>query len=153
MSPGHDMIAEALKEFGYEAEPEPAERTANGDGRNIDSPYAELNQAALTRLPLWVQELPIHRLRRKQGRYAAYEGVAQWRESTTPGRTLEQRDPNLSIVSSGIKDFGDDRGYTPLDLVMAAKGCDLKEAVDWLDERLGWSTGGPELDIEAIKAK
>jgi hypothetical protein len=35
---------------------------------------------------------------------------------------------------------------------MAAKGCGLTEAVSWLDEKLGWSSGGPEIDVEACKA-
>jgi hypothetical protein len=77
--------------------------------------------------------------------------VAQWREGTT-GKKLEERDLNLKISSRGIKDFGDDRGYSPIDLAMAAKGCDLKGAVAWLDEKLNWSTGAPELDIEAMRA-
>jgi hypothetical protein len=79
--------------------------------------------------------------------------VAQWRPSTTHGTDLDKRDRNLKICSSGIRDFGDNRGYTPIDLVMAAKACGLHEAVNWLDEKLGWSSGGPEIDLEAIRAK
>jgi hypothetical protein len=157
---GHELIDQVLREHYGDAYASPKERPrhsgpngANRAERETNSPHAELNQEAMRRLPDWVPHLGVYGLQRKRGRFPAYVGVAQWRESSTPGRTLEQRAPNLSIVASGIKDFGDGRTYTPLDLAMAAKGIELKEAFDWLDEKLGWSTGGPEIDVEAIRAK
>ena len=36
---------------------------------------------------------------------------------------------------------------------MAAKGCDLATAFDWLSEKTGFSIDGPEIDLGAIKAK
>ena len=33
-------------------------------------------------------------------------------------------------------DFGDSRGYSPLDLVMAARSCSLSEAFEWLEQRV-----------------
>jgi hypothetical protein len=66
-----------------------------------------------------VPQLNIYKLRRR-GQTPSYEGVAQWRQSTT-GRPLEERALNLKISGVGIKDFGDGRGYSPLDLVVAAR--------------------------------
>src|SRR5262249_21178739 len=150
MSRGHDMIERLFREhYGDDYKPEP-QRVTNGEGRH--TPFAELNQFALKNLDAWVADLGIHKCRSQRGRHRSYVGVAQWRESTS-GKKLEDRDANLKICTSGIKDFGDDRGYSPIDLVMAAKGAGFAEAVSWLDERLGWSSGGPEIDVEACKAK
>jgi hypothetical protein len=79
-----------------------------------------------------VPELHLYRWRRKPG---GYEAVAYWRSSST-GRALELRRRNLSIVRRGIEDFGDGRKYTPIDLVMAARGCDADTALGWLLEHL-----------------
>ena len=92
--------------------------------------------------------MDLFKCRRRVGRYANYEAVATWRESTE-GRPKEQRDPNLRISSLGIKDFGDGRGYTALDLVMAARGCSLGEAFEWLEERVLAKKPYIEIDIEA----
>jgi hypothetical protein len=104
----------------------------NGFGDNL---CAELNAIALKNLDKWVMDLGIHKLRKKGGRYPLYRGVAQWRQSTT-GKALEERDANLSICGSGIKDFGDDSTYSALDLVMASRSCSLAEAFCWLEEKL-----------------
>src|SRR5262249_7665658 len=107
---------------------------------------------ALQNLMLWVPHLGLSNCARQRGRFPSYIAVAHWRPSST-GRPLEQRGQNLKICGSGIKDFGDGRTYSPIDLVMAAKGGELKEAFDWLDEKTGWSAGGPEIDVEAMRAK
>src|SRR6516165_643956 len=146
------MIKSILKECGYELDEE-RPCAVNGNGRDSDSPFRDLNELALKNLGAWVPDLGIYKCVRQRGRFMSYVGVAQWRPSTTHGTDLDKRDRNLKICSSGIRDFGDNHGYTPIDLVMAAKSCDLHEAVNWLDEKLGWSSGGPEIDIEAIKAK
>src|SRR5262249_26384713 len=155
MSRGEELIREALKGCGYVPVEERPRGAFNGTGRehDSDSPHRGLNDHALKNLDQWVPHLGIYKCRHQSGRYSSYTGVAQWRRSATHGDDLEKRDRNLKICSSGIRDFGDNRGYTPLDLVMAAKGIELKEAFDWLDEKLGWSTGGPEIDIDAIRAK
>jgi hypothetical protein len=89
-----------------------------------------------------VPALDLFRCRRtSQG----FEAVAKWRPSTE-GRKNEDRRRNLKIASNGIKDFGVDQGYTAIDLVMAALGCDLETAFVFLDGRLGWSGGEPLLD-------
>ena len=77
----------------------------------------------------------LYRCRRTQ---KGYEAVPTWRPSTT-GRELGKRHRNLKIVMDGIRDFGADQGYTPLDLVMAACDCDLDTAFRFLSERLGWT--------------
>src|SRR6516165_3619082 len=152
MSRGEEIIESILKKHGYVLDEE-RPRAVNGNGRDSDSPFRDLNELALKNLEAWVPDLGIYNCVRQRGRFTSYVGVAQWRRSTAHGDDLEKRDRNLKICSSGIKDFGDDRRYTPLNLVMAAKGIELKEAVNWLDEKLGWSSGGPEFDVEAAKAK
>ena len=152
MSRGEEIIESILKKHGYVLDEE-RPRAVNGNGRDSDSPFRDLNELALKNLEAWVPDLGIYKCVRQRGRFTSYVGVAQWRPSATHGTDLDKRDRNLKICSSGIRDFGDNRGYTPIDLVMAAKACGLHEAVNWLDEKLGWSSGGPEIDIEAIKAK
>jgi hypothetical protein len=52
----------------------------------------------------------------------------------------------LSIVRKGIVDYGDGpKGYTALDLVMAALECGLADAYRFLDKRLGCSEGAPDI--------
>ena len=86
----------------------------------------------------------LYRCRRTQ---KGYEAVPTWRPSTT-GRELEKRHLNLKIVPEGIRDFGADQGYTPLNLVMAACDCDLDTAFRFLSERLGWAS---DLDLSALR--
>src|SRR5262249_21387035 len=116
----------------------------NGFG---DNPCAELNAAALRNLPAWVPQLGLYNCKRRSGRYPAYDAVASWRPSST-GRPLEQRNRNLGIVGSGIKDFGTGRGYSPLDLVMAVRGTGLAEAFCWLEEKLLPGKTDVEVDWE-----
>jgi hypothetical protein len=111
-----------------------AARLRSSDQGEPEGPHAELNQLAIRDLAKWVPQLNIYGLRRRVGRFANYEGVAQWRKSMT-GRPLEERERNLKISGQGIRDFGDGRGYSPLDLVMAARAADLYEAFCWLDEK------------------
>jgi hypothetical protein len=66
---------------------------------------------------------------------AAYKAVATWRPSSS-GRPESKRATNLTIRYDGIKDCGDNKGYTPLDLIMAACGADLEVAFRWLQERV-----------------
>jgi len=124
-------------------EPPPHEggNGGNGDG---DSPHRLLNNEALANLDAWVPALMLYRCRRTQ---KGYEAVPTWRPSTT-GRELGKRHRNLKIVMSGIRDFGADQGYTPLDLVMTACDCDLDTAFRFLSERLGWVS---DLDLSALR--
>jgi len=113
-----------------------------------DGPHAELNRVALKNLAAWVPQLSLYKCRRRVGRFASYEAVATWRPSMT-GRPLEVRKLNLKISPLGIKDFGDSRGYSPLDLVMVARACSLSDAMTWLEERVRPYIG-PEVDFEAL---
>lgn len=155
-----DQIGEVLKAFGYDPEAErPAfvrgETPARSDGAaRASNIYRQANDDALANLDCWIPALNLYRWRRKLG---GYEAVAHWRSSGT-GRALELRKRNLSIVRKGIEDFGDGRKYTPIDLVMAARGCDADIALGWLLERLPDDTpkivliNGPKT-LERIRAR
>ena len=65
------------------------------------------------------------------------------------GRRRRRRS-GISISRScrkGIRDFGADKGYTPLDLVMVACECDLDTAFRFLSERLNWA---PDIDLSGL---
>jgi hypothetical protein len=159
-----ERIAAVLLPFGYKPEGGPRAR-GNGDGGNghddgdnghgggggghggdVDpTPHRQLNDAAMANLDAWVPALGLYRCRRTA---KGYEAVPDWRPSTT-GRIGEQRHLNLKIVPEGIRDFGGDRGYTPLDLVMAVCGCDLDTAFRFLNERLGWAPATSPIEAQA----
>ena len=141
-----EQITAALLPLGYRPEPPPHEHNNggnSGDGES-DNPHRQLNDEALANLDAWVPALMLYRCRRTQ---KGYEAVPTWRPSTT-GRELEKRHRNLKIVPEGIRDFGADQGYTPLDLVMAACDCDLDTAFRFLSERLGWTSN---LDLSGLQ--
>jgi hypothetical protein len=133
-----ERITAALTPLGYHSEPAP--HAVNGDA---DSPYRQLNDQALANLAAWVPALNLYRCRPARG---GYEAVPLWRPSTT-GRPTEKRHLNLKIVPAGIRDFGADEGYTPIDLVMAACSCDCDTAFRFLVERLGF---GVEVDVSGL---
>jgi hypothetical protein len=144
-----ERIDTVLASFGY-VPPEPRERTSC-DECDADDPHRRLNEAALDNLSAWVPALKLYRCRRNgQG----YEAVPIWRQPSSgqPRQLSTNREHGrtLKISHKGIKDFGDDQGYTAIDLVMAAHECDLEAAFAFLDERLGWSGGEPLLDISAF---
>ena len=132
-----DQISAALMPFGYRPD---APARAAGDE---DSPHRQLNDMALANLAAWVPQLGLYRCRPARG---GYEAVPMWRPSTT-GRAPEKRHLNLKIVLTGIRDFGADQGYTPLDLVMAALCCDLDAAWQYLSERLGFADDVPMITV------
>lgn len=67
----------------------------------------------------------------RQRGVGAWEAVPFWRTSNS-GRAVQERNPNLKIVPTGIVDFGADRSYTPIDVVMAARDCSYPAATEWL---------------------
>jgi AAA domain/Bifunctional DNA primase/polymerase, N-terminal len=140
-----ELVAKALAPFGYEPDEEKPE--PDDDGEAFDTPCGQLNAAALKRLPEWVPGLGLYNCRRQRGSFPSYVAVASWRPSST-GRSLEARGRNLKITSKGIKDHGDGRTYSAIDLVMAARECDLADAVAWLNEKLGLSIS--DVEIETI---
>jgi hypothetical protein len=146
---------ERIERLGYTSKKsKPTEETIDPETGEIKDVAADdwraLNNAALKNLAAWVPNLNLYKCRRRVGRYPNYEAVANWRESTT-GKTLEERTPNLKISSTGIKDFGNDQGYTAIDLVMAARGIGAGEAFTWLEERLRPKQPDIEIDLEKIK--
>jgi hypothetical protein len=127
-------VSAVLAPFGYQAA---ESHTVRGNGGDDDSPHRQLNEAALANLDAWVPALGLYRCHRTR---LGFEAVPMWRPSTT-GRSPEKRHLNLKIVPAGIRDFGADQGYTPLDLVMAALCCELQGAWQFLSERLGFADG------------
>jgi hypothetical protein len=140
-----ERIDAVLASFGY-VPPEPRERTSCDECDAADDPHRRLNEAALDNLAAWVPALDLYRCRPyRQG----FEAVATWRPSTM-GRKNSERDRNLKIAPNGIRDFGVDQGYTAIDLVMAARECDLDAAFIFLSEHLEWASGEPLLDISTL---
>lgn len=131
------QICAALAPLGWREEPAyKALPTGGNFGDGEKTEHRKLNESALANLDAWVPSLGLYRCKRyPQG----YEAVATWRASTT-GRPIDQRKLNLKVSRQGITDFGDGpRGYTPLNLWMAASDCDLDTAFRGLSDRLGWN--------------
>jgi hypothetical protein len=124
------VIGEALRPFGWQARPERPARTS--ESRSDAGWWGRVNDLALAAPEKWVPQLELFNLRRTRD---GFQAVATWRASST-GRPVEQRKRNLGISCRGIRDFGDGRGYSPIDLVMAASDCDFGDALEWLAERV-----------------
>lgn len=132
-----EAIEEALEQCGWSREG----RQRNAVARIVphsgeidpDSLWSEVKTAAMGNLSAWVPALDLYGCRPARG---GYEAVATWRPSCS-GRPIVERKLNLSIQTSGIKDFGTNDTYSAIDLVMAARDCGQPEATDWLRERLG----------------
>ena len=125
-----ERVEAVLARYGYQPEPPKSEQRAFDEA----SPFQQINKLALENLPEWVPALNLHNCRRGRG-YQNYEAVATWRPSQNP---LDERRSNLKIsATKGIYDFGVGKGYSPIDLVMAARNCSLNEAFDWLTAQLG----------------
>lgn len=104
--------------------------TAGDPDANV---WRQLNDAALQNLDAWVPKLGLHKLSRSP---SGYKAIPHWRPSST-GRHMRDRSPNLGISRDGIRDFGTDQTFTPLDLLMAACSWDLDHAFGWLCRQLG----------------
>jgi hypothetical protein len=120
-----DILSRALAPFGHEDAPT---MTLADPATGEISTHRELNNQALENL----HALNLYKCRQVAGKYKA---VAHWRPSSS-GRPLSARATNLIISADGIRDKGEERGYTPLDLVMAACEADLDTAFRWLQERV-----------------
>jgi hypothetical protein len=144
-------IETALRSVGWEPEPEKPAPPPPED-IDADEPFDRAKTAAMRNLSAWVPHLGLQKYRRRRGPHASYEAVPEFRPSST-GRPLEQRGYNLKISPKGICDFGDgEKGYSAIDLVMAARRCTVSQALTWLEERLGLNTGmeGAEVDFNAL---
>lgn len=136
LTPEHmAAVVEVLVSFGYAPEPEilaSAPREVDEDGE-LEF-YRQLNTDALADLGAWVPKLGLSRLQRSGD---GFRSVAEWRPSNS-GNPIHKRPLLLGIKPTGIVDFGDgDKGYTPLNLVMAAFDADLDLATRWLGEAIG----------------
>lgn len=125
-----EAISEALKPFNVKRKGvRPDKSEDNGDVSQSDGDWYDIaNNLSLADLQSWVEELDLYNLEQVAG---GYKAVATWRSSSS-GRPLAERSQNLSINRNGIKDFGIDQGYSPVQLVMAARGIDSNEALWWL---------------------
>jgi hypothetical protein len=140
---------ERLLALGYQSgravkeEPDPS--TDHDGPTTFEGPHAEINAQALANMLAWLPELNLHNFRRVAG-YQTWTAVATWRASQ---HRLEDRKNNLRMSAKhGIVDFGDGwKGYSPLDLVMAAKSWDRGTAFEWLSARV---TTGQKIDFDAL---
>lgn len=132
-----EAIEEALEQCGWSREGRSVSRPDRPARTNTDidpdSLWSEVKTAAMGNLSAWVPALDLYGCRPARG---GYEAVATWRASCS-GRPIPERKLNLSIQTSGIKDFGTNDTYSAIDLVMSARDCGQPEATDWLRERLG----------------
>jgi hypothetical protein len=148
ITPEHiEAISEALKPFGWQSEPERPAVVRERSGSSGGGPWRRVNDIAIANLDAWVPQLVLYRCQRARD---GFKAVATWRPSNT-GRRPEQRKQNLSISRRGITDFGDGpKGYSPIDLVMAARNCDFGAAYDWLENLV--DPPAFEIDLQAIVA-
>lgn len=120
-----------------------APRKVNGGDYERPAPTAHdlekplgrsLNDRAMepVALDLWWPALDLPKSRQR-GRMGTWEAVPFWRVSNS-GRAIQDRNPNLKATPSGIVDFGADRSYTPIDVVMAARDCSFPAAAEWLGQ-------------------
>lgn len=103
-------------------------------GADLEKPFGRsLNDRALrpSAMDRWWPALDMPKTRQRG--VGAWEAVAFWRSSGS-GRAVQDRNPNLRSVPNGIVDFGSDRAYTPIDVVMAARDCSYPAAVEWLEQ-------------------
>lgn len=112
------------------ASPPPAPTPAAGHGGDD---FKRVNDGALRALSLWVPELlPAAKPNASTGGYRV--------TSKDLGRDLQE---DLSITPDGIMDFGLERGFTPIDLVMqwSASLKTPSAALHWLAERINLALG------------
>ena len=146
-----ERIGEVLKSFGYDPDRDrmnvPAVADCVARRPDADSIFRRINNLALASFDLWVPALG---LRRRYRSGSGYTAVAEWRASSS-GRPFERRKPNLSFSAHGIRDFGDGRGYSPIDVVMAALRLSLDDALNWLGERVDPNWNEPLIILNASR--
>jgi hypothetical protein len=99
---------------------------------DLEKPAARsLNDRALEPVAInqWWRALGMPKTRQRGN--GAWSAVAAWRPSGS-GRSPSERNPNIAVTPTGIRDFGTNVSYTAIDVVMAARSLDFKGAVDWL---------------------
>lgn len=131
-----EVLEETLQSLGWNEfdihQPRRKEFIDKGNAGWLDTPFAELNRAALDNLDLWVHELDLYGIERAR---RGYQAVNTSRESSS-GQPLHKRKKNLSIQPSGISDWGSNERFSPIDLVMMAKGLDFDDGFVWLHKAI-----------------
>ncbi|WP_299664038.1 bifunctional DNA primase/polymerase [uncultured Ruegeria sp.] len=120
------------------------DRPASG-GHDLEKPIGRsINDRAMEAIDTWWPLLDMPKSRQRAP--GAWEAVPFWRVSNS-GRAVHDRNPNLKAVPSGIVDFGADRSYTPIDLVMCARDCSDGAAMDWLRQYIRSEAGAVDIGI------
>jgi hypothetical protein len=116
-------LAQALDPFGYIEAKTQAFRWAAGD-----SYWQDLKVLALENLDYWVPTLGLSKTAKVSANN--WRAVADWRG----GENL-----NVSFHRDGIRDFVTGESFSPIDIVMRARGLQLSAATRWLADRLNFS--------------
>lgn len=117
---------------------------------DLEKPHGRsVNDRAMRAIDAWWPALGMPKSRQRGP--GAWEAVPFWRPSGG-GRMVDARNPNLRAVPTGIVDFGADRSYTPIDVVMAARDCSYDGAVDWLAGYIELEARA-EVDLSAMLAR
>ncbi|WP_425070659.1 bifunctional DNA primase/polymerase [Sagittula sp. S175] len=107
---------------------------------DLEKPFGRsLNDRAMEAIDQWWPALDMPKSRQRG--FGAWEAVPFWRSSGS-GRPITERNPNLRATPRGIVDFGADRSYTPVDVVMAARDCSFTSAAEWLQQFVRPEVGG-----------
>ena len=159
-----EISTEAIDQFLVEAEAilaahgikkEAERKQSTADARPIQSSamagdgiWSVLKSKAMENLDTWVPQLGLARLKRYQ---EGYLSVASFRPSRRAGLPDEKRHLALEISPNGICDHSDgNRGYNPIDLVVACKGGTPSQAADWLRGFLGDERDTGSYDISGL---
>jgi hypothetical protein len=142
-----EALEETLQGMGWnefgENEPRRKEFIETGAAGWLDTPFAELNRAALNSIDNWVHDLDLYGLKKAR---RGYQAVNTFRESST-GQRLSDRKLNLSIQPSGISDWGSNERFSPIDLVIKALSKDFNSAFVWLHEKVYGHAPEVRLDL------
>lgn len=150
-----DAVDKALKAIGLTRK---APRRVSGNEyerpsattHDLEKPFGRsLNDRAMepSAMDQWWPSLDLPKS--KQRGLGAWEAVPWWRASGS-GRALHDRNPNLKASPGGIVDFGADRSYTPIDVVMAARDCSFDAATEWIGQFVRPEDGAQQ-DFDAIR--
>lgn len=111
------------------------------------SGFHSVNEQAMNNIGLWFPKLNLpNTVRLVSG---TWEAIPIWRNSST-GRATELRASNLKLTpGKGGYDFGEGRGYSPIDIVVKALGVTVHNAMSWLEENL--NTTAVNINIESLR--
>lgn len=95
-----------------------------------DSWFRDLNNYALANLHAWAPYVmdEAHAARYLERHGDGYRMYPYWRGVIDSAK--------VSLTSQGIRDFAEDKGYTPIDLVCAIRTLPAAQAIDWLQSRV-----------------